>query len=52
MVLKKITYVDVLLEATGMERVKELRAIMEDRGDWRKRVYAVVGRLYRRPRLK
>ena len=47
---RKITYVDVLLEDTRMERVQELRTIMGDRADWRKRVDAVVGRLGRQPR--
>ena len=44
---RQITYADVLLEDTGMERVKQLKTIMEDREEWRKRVDAVVGCLDR-----
>ena len=44
---RKIMYVDVLLENTGMERVQELSTIMEDCEDWRKCVDPVVGHLDR-----
>ena len=46
---RKITYVDNLLEDTGMEGIQELRTIMEDREEWRKRVKA-KGRPDGRPR--
>ena len=46
---RRLTYVDTLLEDTGMESIQELRTIMEERDEWRKRVKA-VGRPDGRPR--
>ena len=41
---------DVLLEDTQMQSVQELRTIMEDREDRRKRVKVIFGRSDGRPR--
>ena len=38
---RRFTYIDALLEDTGMVNVQELRAIMQDRSEWRKRVQGV-----------
>ena len=34
---RAVTYVDVLLNDTGLESTEELKAVMKDRKDWRKR---------------
>ena len=39
-----------LLEDTQMQSMQELRTIVEDREDWRKRVKAILGRPDGRPR--
>ena len=46
---RRITYVDNLLQDTGMENTRELRTCMIDRTSWRERVEA-VGRPDGRPR--
>ena len=48
---RRFTYVDNLLQDTGMENVQELRAIMKDRIEWKRRVKD-VGRPDGWPKLK
>ena len=38
---RRFTYIDALLEDTRMVNVQELRTIMQDRSEWRKRVQGV-----------
>ena len=35
---RSLTFIDTLLEDTGMENKQELKSIMEDRDDWKQRV--------------
>ena len=46
---RRFTFIDALLEDTGMENAQELRTIMQDRKEWRDCVQA-VGRLGGRPK--
>ena len=46
---RRFTFIDALLEDTGMDNVQELNTIMQDRKEWRDRVQ-VVGRLGGRPK--
>ena len=46
---QKITYVDNLLQDTGLENTNELQTVMVDRGCWKGCVFN-AGRLERRPR--
>ena len=45
----KITYVDNLLQDTGLGNISELQTVMMDRGCWKGCVFN-AGRLERRPR--
>ena len=47
---RRVTYIDNLLQDTGMENTQELRTSMEDRESWRMRVEEDVGRPDGRPR--
>ena len=47
---RRITYIDNLLQDTGMDSVQELRTIMKDRECWRNRVDSVLERPERRQR--
>ena len=46
---RRLTYIDNLLQDTGMHNASELRTAMTDRECWKGRVYS-VGRPERRPR--
>ena len=46
---RRVSYVDNLLQDTGMDNVEELRTIMEDRVEWKNRVKD-VGRPDGRPK--
>ena len=45
---RRVTYIDNLLQDTGLENIEELQTAMQDRENWRSRVDSVVKRPERR----